>query len=43
MNNAFSPNFDVVYDGLLYFWVDMVCLGIVKNQVYLVSVGHVGV
>ena len=43
MNNAFSLNFDVAYYRLLYFWVDMVCLGIVKNQVYLLSVGHVGV
>ena len=43
MNNAFLLNFDVVYDRLLYFWEDMVCLGIVKKQVYVLSVGHVGV
>ena len=31
MNNAFSPNFDVVYDRLLYFWEGMVCLKIVEK------------
>ena len=35
MNNAFSSNFDVVYDRLLYFWEDMVCLGIVQKTKYI--------
>ena len=35
MNNAFSSNFDVVYDRLLYFREDMVCLGIVQKTKYI--------
>ena len=35
MNNAFSSNFDVVCDRLLYFWEDMVCLGIFQKTKYI--------
>ena len=35
MNNAFSSNFDVVYERLLCFWEYMVCLGIVQKTKYI--------
>ena len=44
MNNAFSSYFIVIYDGLLNFCgINGLLTDCSQNQVYLLSVGHVGV
>ena len=35
MNNAFSSNFIAIYDRLLYFWGEIVCLEIVFKTSYI--------
>ena len=43
MNNAFSSNFFETYDRLLYFWgINGLPRDCSQNQVYLISIGHVG-
>ena len=44
MNNAFSSYFLVIYDRLLYFLgINCLVKDFSQNQVYLRSVGHIGV
>ena len=43
MNNAFSSYFFVIYDRLLHFWgINGLLRDCSQNQVYLISIGHVG-
>ena len=44
MNNAFSSYFFAIHDRLLYFWgINGLLRDCSQNQVYLLSVGRVGV
>ena len=44
MNNALSSCFNAIYDRLLYFWgINGLLRDSSKNQVYLLSVGNLGV